>query len=114
MPEINIKPLSVNQAWQGKRFKTPKYKAYCRDLTLLLPKAVKIPDGKLEIHLTFYLSSKLADWDNPIKPTQDIICAKYGINDNRIYRALVEKVDCKKGEEKIYFNILPYEWPLDK
>lgn len=105
MPEIKIKPLSVNEAWQGRRFKTPAYKKYCRDLGLLLPPAVKMPDGKLEIHFTFYLSSKLADWDNPIKPAQDIICDKYGINDNRIYRAIVEKVDCKKGEEKIVFEI---------
>ncbi len=105
MPEINIKPLSVNEAWKGRRFKTPKYKTYCRDLTLLLPKSIDIPDGKLEIYLEFHLSSYCADWDNPIKPTQDIICAKYGINDNRFYRAIVNKVDCNKGEEKLIFEI---------
>ena len=71
----------------------------------MLPKSYDIPDGKLEIHFTFYISSKKADWDNPIKPTQDIICEKYEINDNRIYKAIVEKVDCKKGEEKIIFEI---------
>lgn len=105
MPLINIKPLSVNQAWQGKRFKTPKYKAYCRDLTLLLPAKLDIPEGKLQIRLIFSLSSKLADWDNPIKPAQDIICAKYGINDNRIYRAIVDKCDCEKGNESLFFSI---------
>ena len=25
MKKVSIKPLSVNQCWQGKRFKTPKY-----------------------------------------------------------------------------------------
>ena len=108
MPEINIKPLSVNQCWQGRRFKTPKYKKYCKDVTLLLPKVVKMPEGKLEIQFTFFMSSKLADWDNPVKPIQDIICAKYEINDNRIYRAVVEKVIVPKGEERIFFNIFPY------
>jgi hypothetical protein len=24
----HIKPLSVNKAWQGKRFKSPEYKSY--------------------------------------------------------------------------------------
>jgi len=26
--KINIKPLSVNDAWKGKRYKTEKYKNY--------------------------------------------------------------------------------------
>jgi hypothetical protein len=34
---IQIKPLSVNQVWQGKRFKTPKYKSYEMQLMLMLP-----------------------------------------------------------------------------
>jgi len=105
MVEINIKPLSVNQAWQGKRFKTPSYKKYTRDLTLLLPRKIDIPEGKLHIYFKFYLSSKCADYDNPIKPTQDIICAKYDINDNRFYKATIEKIDVPKGEEKIEFEI---------
>lgn len=109
MPEINIKPLSVNGAWKGKRYKTPAYRRYCRDLTLLLPKKMPIPHGKLEIHFTFYFSSKRSDWDNPIKTTQDVICDKYSINDNRFYRAVVEKVDCKKGEERFYFEIKEFK-----
>ena len=35
--KINIKPLSVNKAWQGKRFKTKKYKAFETELLLKLP-----------------------------------------------------------------------------
>ena len=31
MHKLNIKPLSVNQAWQGKRFKTKKYNVYQSD-----------------------------------------------------------------------------------
>jgi hypothetical protein len=35
--KLNEKPLSVNLAWQGKRFKTPIYKAYEKELLLRMP-----------------------------------------------------------------------------
>ena len=34
---INLKPLSVNQAWMGRKFKTPAYKKYEADMLILLP-----------------------------------------------------------------------------
>ena len=104
MPKVNIKPLSVNKAWQGKRFKTPLYKAYEKELLLKL-RALEVPEGKLLLVVTFGLSSKLADWDNPVKPFQDCLQKKYGFDDRRIYKAEVEKVDVKKGEEFIEFEI---------
>lgn len=101
---VDIKPMSVNQVWQGKRFKTQAYKQYERDVLLLLP-ALDIPDGELEIRLEWGFSSSASDWDNPIKPFQDILQKKYGFNDNRIKRAIVEVVKVKKGEEYIEFTI---------
>lgn len=101
---VMIKPLSVNQAWQGKRFKTPLYKGFEKQLTLML-KNMDIPKGKLLLKATFGLSSKNADWDNPIKPFQDVLQKKYGFNDSRIYRGEIDKVDVKKGEEFIEFEI---------
>lgn len=101
---IKIKPLSVNDAWRGKRFKTPQYKTYEKVLGFMLPK-LEIPEGKLKIELTFGFSSKASDWDNPIKPIQDILQKKYGFNDNRIYEAVVKKEIVKKGKEFIEFNI---------
>lgn len=127
---INIKPLSVNEAWQGRRYKTDAYKQYERDILLLLPKKLKheervfdakigmysteineyeIPSGSLKITYEFGVSNKLCDWDNPVKPLQDIICKKYNINDNRIYQAIVTKVIVPKGHEFIEFNIEKYE-----
>jgi len=47
----------------------------------------------------------LADWDNPIKPFQDILQKRYGFNDKDIFRAVVEKVKTHKGEEFVYFDI---------
>ena len=109
MTKIDIKPLTVNQAWKGRRAKTTLYKQYQTLLTLMLPKKLDIPDGKLKIKIEFGLSSKLSDWDNPIKQFQDILCKKYGINDSRIYKGIVEKVDVEKGKEYIKFKIESYE-----
>ena len=75
---IDIKPLSVNQAWQGKRFKTPAYKAFEKEAMLYLPTGYKVPEtGDLELYLEWGFSSKLSDWDNPIKPFVDILQKKY-------------------------------------
>ena len=106
--KIDIKPLSVNDAWQGRRFKTPEYKKYERDLLLLLPK-IEVPNGKLQIYLEWGFSSSGSDWDNPIKPFVDVLQKKLNFNDNRIELAHVSKKKVKKGEEYIKFNITPYE-----
>jgi len=105
--KIKIKPLSVNQCWKGRRYKTEKYKIFENDLLLSLP-MITIPKGKLDIYIVWGFSSKSSDWDNPIKPFQDVLQKKYDFNDNRVYRGLVEKVDVKKGEEFIWFKICPY------
>lgn len=107
--KIQIKPLSVNQAWKGRKFKTAVYKSYELQMLSKLPKNYKIPDGALEINFKWGFSSKLADWDNPIKPMQDILQKKYNFNDSRIFKGIVEKEIVKKGEEYIYFKITKYE-----
>ena len=84
---------------------------YERDLTLLLPK-IKVPTGRLEVKYTFGLSFKGSDGDNCIKQFQDIISKKYGFNDNKIYHWDVWKVDVKKGEEFIEFEIVALEQEL--
>ena len=104
---VNVKPLSVNQVWQGKRFKTKTYKDYETEMLLML-KPLKIPDGKLSISLAFGLSSKNADIDNPVKPFIDILQKKYGFNDRSIYRLNITKVDVAKGKEYIACSIEPY------
>lgn len=101
---INIKPLSVNDAWKGRRFKTDEYKNYERSILLLL-KPMEIPEGKLELYLKWGFSSAGSDWDNPIKPFQDCLQKKYNFNDNRVVRAITEKVKVKKGQEFIEFEI---------
>lgn len=106
--KIDIKPISINQCWQGRRFKTKKYKDFEKELLLKLP-AFEIPPGKLTLVINFGLSSKNSDWDNPIKPFQDILQKKYNFNDRMIYKAIVSKIDVKKGNEFIEFFINKYE-----
>ena len=108
MIKIDIKPLSVNQAYQGKKFKTPKYKQYEKDVLLLLPK-INLPKPPYKIYLEFGLSSSLSDWDNPIKPLQDILQLKYNFNDKDIFKAEVLKVKVEKGNEYFKFEFSSIE-----
>ena len=101
---INIKPLSVNQCYQGRRFKNNNYKKYELALKLLL-KPLKLPKIPYCITYRFGFSSKLSDLDNPVKPLQDILCRKYGFDDRYIYKIIVEKEIVAKGEEYLDFKI---------
>ena len=107
MIKIQIKPLSVNQAWKGSRYKTNKYKIFERNVLYLLPQ-IKIPDQRLQLNLEFGFSNRGSDLDNPLKMVQDILSKKYGFNDNLIYRTILDKVIVKKGEEYIKFEIIEY------
>lgn len=101
---LKIKPLSVNEAWKGRRYKSDKYKAYFKQVYYSLPKDVIIPSGPLSIEFEFGFSNSGSDWDNAIKQLQDILQARYGFNDSRIVEAHVRKIIVKKGEE--YFKFL--------
>lgn len=102
---LDIKPLSVNQCWQGKRFKTPKYKSYEMELLTCLKPNLTIPKGLLHLSVTFGLSSKLNDIDNGLKPLIDILQKKYNFNDRDIYKLDVVKEIVPKGKEFIDFSI---------
>jgi len=101
---LNIKPLSVNEAWQGKRYKTPQYKRYERDVILLL-RPMEIPEGPLELHITWGFSNAASDLDNPAKLFIDCLQKKYGFDDKRITKLVLEKVKVKKGEEFIEWEV---------
>jgi len=106
--QIHTKPLSVNEAWQGRRFKSKKYKAYEQELMLLLPNSYEIPEGDLCVKYEFGLN-KMADWDNPVKPLQDILQKKYNFDDRRIIKAEVVKNVVKKGDGYFNFEIKKYD-----
>lgn len=97
---LDIKPLSVNEAWKGVRYKTDKYLSY-QKIMLYKLKAGKFPDPPFFIRYTFGLSNMAADIDNPVKPITDILQKKYGFNDKDIYKMELNKVKTEKGKEFI-------------
>lgn len=102
--KITIAPLSINRAWQGKRFKTPAYTKYERDVLFMLPK-MKMPEPPFMLRLEFGMSNIMSDWDNPVKPIQDILQKKYLFNDRHVMEARVKKVKVAKGKEYFSFSI---------
>ena len=106
--KINLKPLSVNKAWQGRRFKTQEYQKYEKLVKSLIPQLALKPDKHYFFRLIAYQSSSLCDWDNPIKPFQDALvkACNTGFDDRQIYDACVSKRKCQKGEEGVEFYFL--------
>jgi len=105
---IKEKPLSVNDAWQGRRFKTPEYKTYEKLLLLNLPKH-KMVKGKVAITYRFHLKNhSRTDSDNLLKCLNDILVKKGYIEDDRkIYESHVFKIPAK--DDSMEINIQPID-----
>ena len=105
--KLNEKPLSINEAFQGRRFKTPAYKAYEETILLSMPKGKIDAEQMLRVEFFFGFSNKASDLDNPVKLLLDIVQKKYGFNDKNVYELNVRKCIVKKGEEFIQMGIYP-------
>lgn len=103
--KINIKPLSVNEAWQGRRFKTPKYLTYEKNMLKILPNLNISKDKNLSLFIEFGFSNNASDIDNCLKPFIDCLQKKYGFNDKLINELNVRKIKVSKGYEHIIFEI---------
>lgn len=104
---INIKPLSVNDAWKGRRYRTDQYKNWTRTFSVYSKKEECFP-GPLSIKITFGFSSSGSDIDNPLKPLLDCLQRQKGFNDNQISELYVKKVKVSKGCEYIDYSISPF------
>lgn len=104
MIRINIKPLSVNALYRGRRYKTKAYEEYERAVFFSLPK-MKVPDGPIYLQIEAGMSNRRADLSNVIKGFEDLLGKKYGFNDNRVFKILMEKRIVGKGEEYVAFKI---------
>lgn len=104
--EIPLKALSVNCAFQGRRFKTKEYKDYEKDLSWFL-KGKKI-EGEVEIHYKFFLKNYArTDVSNLIKLLEDCIVKNGLITDDRkVKRFTAEKF--KSEEDKMEIIITKY------
>jgi Holliday junction resolvase RusA-like endonuclease len=103
--KINEKPLSINEAFQGRRFKTPAYKEYEKGMLLNMPRANIEKDQMLRVEFFFGFSNKASDLDNPVKLLMDIAQKKYGFDDKMVFELNVRKCIVKKGEEFIHMGI---------
>jgi len=107
--KIYISPLSVNKAWQGKRFKTKAYKQYERDVLLQLKWSIQpLPPYRIDIEFGF--TNKLSDIDNPVKCFMDILQKKYYINDRDVYEMNLKKTIVKNGYIKFRICQLKPMW----
>jgi Holliday junction resolvase RusA-like endonuclease len=105
MIKLSIKPLSVNKAWKGRRFKTDDYKVFEKLMLYSLPKLKDKPKGALRVTLHYGFSSKLSDIDNPCKMILDCMVKKYCFDDRQIFELIQTKEIVKKGDDFIEFKI---------
>ena len=105
--KLQEKPLSINEAFQGRRFKTPAYKAYEETILFMMPRAKIDPKQMLRIEFFFGFSNKASDLDNPVKLLLDIAQKKYGFNDSNVFELNVRKCIVKKGDDFIHMGIYP-------
>jgi len=101
---IRIKALSVNKAWQGKRFKTKDYLRYEQMLFVMLPNNIIVPKHRFWITITRWYSNNRSDIDNPTKIFIDILSKKYKFDDKEIYQMILNKKIVKKWCEYIDFQ----------
>ena len=104
---LKLKPLSTNEAWQGRRFKTPKYKSFEKEMLFILPKIKEPIPEMIRLELFFGFSNQASDIDNPAKMVIDCLQKKYKFNDKQIFELNIRKCLVKKGSEFIDFGIYP-------
>lgn len=112
MKKVELKALSSNDMYLGRKVKSYQYKTYERKMLKLLPDQ-EVPEGELQLTFEVGLSSKLADLDNTMKPFIDCLQLKYGFNDKWIYKLVGTKKIVKKGEEFITFKLEKYDGEND-
>jgi len=103
--KVNQKPLSVNEAFQGRKFKTQAYKQYEKEMLLLMPPKKIDAKQMLRVEFFFGFSNAASDLDNPVKLLIDIAQKKYGFNDRNVFELNVRKCLVKKGEDFIQMGI---------
>jgi len=108
MIKLDIKPLSVNEAYSGRRVKTEKYRVFEKEVWYSLPRG-NVPRGKLGLRVEFGFSNEGSDVDNGVKNFLDILQNKYTFNDKMVYEINAKKTITKKGEEFIKYELYAYK-----
>ncbi len=101
---VNLPPLSVNKAWQGRRYKTKEYNKWLQWGMSIMPKREMIIEP-VEITLTFYMKNpSRADVDNPIKTCLDLMVKRGYLKDDVQVESLHAYKE-KSDEERIKIEI---------
>jgi Holliday junction resolvase RusA-like endonuclease len=91
---INIKPMSINNCFQGRRFRTSEFKHWQTTIFLNLPKG-KIESKNICLMVCFYLKHPAqSDLDNFLKPLIDCLVKKGIIKDDRY----ITKIEARKEQ----------------
>lgn len=95
--KVDIKPISVNKAFQGRHFKTKECRDFEQELWYILPKKAQIK-GEVEVWFDFFLINySKTDISNLVKVTEDILVKKKYIEDDRkIVKMHLSKTKSKK------------------
>ena len=110
MKYIPYKPFSVNEAWQGRRYRTPLYKKFALDVFRLIRRIrpqKPAADTPVFAHYVWGFSNSQSDVDNPVKPFQDVLFDtwKMKAKDHQVQFMIIEKAKAKKGQEFIGFHV---------
>jgi Holliday junction resolvase RusA-like endonuclease len=101
--KIPIHPLSVNKAWQGRKFKSKDYKKYEEEMLYFIKG--KKTKGFVEVKYDFYIKYfSTSDVGNFEKPLSDII-VKAGLIEDDKYIKKITMEKFKSDEEFININI---------
>lgn len=106
--KVRVKAISVNDAFTGRRFKTPYYEQYTKVMLELMPDIV-IPAPPFKILIRVGFSNTLSDCSNIIKNLEDICQERYQFNDRDVFDIRAVKEIVKKGQEYIDLSIGTYD-----
>jgi Holliday junction resolvase RusA-like endonuclease len=81
--EIQLKPLAISKAYQGRRFKTSEYNKWQKDFIRLAGKQTPLK-GQVSLIVEFYIKNdKMSDLDNFFKSLNDTMKEAEIIEDDR-------------------------------
>ena len=102
---VDIKPLSSNMAWQGRRFSTKAKTQFENAMRLLLPSTKVCGRPHYRVAYDFHLVNfARTDVDNLIKTTQDCLVKRGIISDDRMIVSLAAR-KFKSEKDRIEITI---------
>lgn len=105
---LKVSPLSVNQAWRGRRFKTQEYKLFEVDVCNVLPLNKDKPlEGELIVEYIYHIHNYgNTDTGNLEKTLSDMLVKRKYIKDDRYIKRLIQQKERASSVQEEYISIL--------